>query len=493
MKNGRREKTRLKQKRIWMGGFHLESNTSNPVLVEAEDFLIYRGEKMLRHFPEATAAVQEAGYEILPALYAESACVAGGVLSLRAFRQIAQELIDTVLLDGSIDGVWLYLHGSMQVEFIGSGEAFLVGAIRERVGPSVPISVAMDFHGNISHTLVRVANLIVGYRTAPHVDIAQTQATAAALVCRAVREGVTPWASLVRVPMLQPGEAATTDMPHIKAILQKIDAIQDMEGVWRTSYFTGMSWIDCPQNGSVIVVCGTARDRKPIEQAMLETARYVWEHRGEYKLGANALQTEEAVRRALESNAHTVLLSDSGDNVTAGAPGDNAFLLKYLLERKAEGILFAGLWDEKAVAACAAAGVGASVDLAIGAKHDTSGTSVLLRGAAVKSLHQTAVGSVDGAVLSVQGVDIALNAERTSFTCEADIAAYGLDYRDYHVIVVKLGYLYPGLAAIQDDSYIALTHGAAMLTIDAFQYHEQRRPLYPFDDDFAYDPAKTLW
>lgn len=476
-----------------MGGFHLESNTSNPVLVEREDFIFYHGEEMLRHFPEATAAVREAGYEILPAFYAESACVAGGVLSLRAFQSIARELIAAVPLDGSVDGVWLYLHGSMQVEFIGSGEAFLVSAIRERVGPSVPIAVALDFHGNISHTLARAANLLVGYRTAPHVDIAQTQAIAASLLCRAVREGVTPWTSLVRVPMLQPGEAATTDMPHIRAILQKIDAIQEMDGVWRTSYFTGMSWIDCPQNGSVIAVCGTAKDRGPIEQAMLAAARYVWEHRGEYRLGANALETEEAVRRALESEKHTVFLSDSGDNVTAGAPGDNAFLLKLFCERNAKKVLIAGLWDEEAVAACAKAGVGASVDLSVGAKHDPTGTSATLRGAVVKSLHATASGHIDGAVLSVSGVDVALNAERVSFTCEADIAAYGLSYRDYHVIVVKLGYLYPGLAALQDDSYIALTRGAAMLTIGDFRYQNQRRPLYPFEDDFPYDPAKTLW
>lgn len=483
----------MAHKRIFMGGFHLESNTSNPVLVEREDFIFYHGEEMLRHFPEATAAVWEAGYEILPAFYAESACVAGGVLSLRAFQSIARELIAAVPLDGSVDGVWLYLHGSMQVEFIGSGEAFLVSAIRERVGPSVPIAVALDFHGNISHTLARAANLLVGYRTAPHVDIAQTQAIAASLLCRAVREGVTPWTSLVRVPMLQPGEAATTDMPHIRAILQKIDAIQEMDGVWRTSYFTGMSWIDCPQNGSVIAVCGTAKDRGPIEQAMLAAARYVWEHRGEYRLGANALETEEAVRRALESEKHTVFLSDSGDNVTAGAPGDNAFLLKLFCERNAKKVLIAGLWDEEAVAACAKAGVGASVDLSVGAKHDPTGTSATLRGAVVKSLHATASGHIDGAVLSASGVDVALNAERVSFTCEADIAAYGLSYRDYHVIVVKLGYLYPGLAALQDDSYIALTRGAAMLTIGDFRYQNQRRPLYPFEDDFPYDPAKTLW
>ena len=220
----------MRQKTIFMGGFHLESNTSNPVPVEYEDFVISRGIDMLPCFSEATAVFREAGYSVLPSLYAESICVAGGVLSLNAFRHIAMELLDSVPLDGSINGIWLYLHGSMQVEFLGSGEAFIVSAIRERVGPSVPISIALDFHGNISLSLVRNANLITGYRTAPHVDIGATQAIAAALLCRAIRENVLPWASLVKIPMLQPGEAATTDTPHVRRILADIDAIQRMDG-----------------------------------------------------------------------------------------------------------------------------------------------------------------------------------------------------------------------------------------------------------------------
>lgn len=475
-----------------MGGFHLESNTSNPVAVEYEDFSFFRGLELPDRFPEAAAAIWQAGYTIQPALYAESTCVAGGVLSLAAFRRIAQELIDAVPLDGSVDGVWLYLHGSMQVEFIGSGEAFLVSAIRERVGPSVPISVALDFHGSIPHTLVRCANLITGYRTAPHVDIAQTQAVAASLLCRAVQEGAVPWASLVKVPMLQPGEAATTDTPHVRRILALLDKLEQMEGVWRASYFTGMAWIDCPHNGSAVVVCGTAENRAPIRAAMLDAAREIWAMRHEFRLSANTLETEQAVCRALESPAHTVFLSDSGDNVTAGAAGDNAFLLGLLAQRHARGVLVAGLWDEAAVHACAAAGVGGTLDLTVGARHDHAGTAVPLKGAHVKYLHRDAGGRPDGAVLSADGIDLAVNAARVSFTCEEDLAAYGLDYRAYHMIVVKLGYLYPGLAALQDDSYIALTRGSSMLTIRQFDYRRQRRPLYPFEDNFAYDPAREL-
>lgn len=480
-------------KKIFMGGFHLESNTSNPVKLEAADFFTKRGEELLEYFSEVTGLIRDAGFEPVPSVYAESTCVAGGVLSLEGYRAFAQEIIDDIPLDGSLSGVWLYLHGSMQVEFIGSGEAFLVSAIREKVGPNVPISVALDFHGNITYTLTRMANLITGYRTAPHVDIPQTLATAAKLLIRAIQEKKLPWVCQVKVPMLQPGEAATTNMPHVKEILKKLDDIQAMDGVWRTSYFTGMSWIDCPHNGSSVVVCGVCEDRSAVEREMLALARRIWNMRHEFRLSSDSLPTEEAVERAIQSPKDVVFVSDSGDNVTAGAVGDNAYMLKLFLDRGEKNVLIAGLWDEVAVEQAAMAGEGQRISLTIGGRHDAASTAVSVQDALVRKVLRSAQGNPIGTLLSIQGVDVAINGERVSFTCEDDFIRFGICYRDYHIIVVKLGYLYPGLSLIKDDSYIALTRGNAMLTIRDFHYAHQRRPIFPFEDDFAYDPALTLF
>lgn len=481
------------RKRILMAGFHLESNTSNPVPVTEADFRILSPSELLLHFPDAVSAITNAGCEVLPSIYAESLCVAAGVLELASYRSIAERIIADVPLDGNVDGVWLYLHGSMQVEFIGSGEAFLVSAIRERVGPSIPIAVAMDFHGNMSHTLARCANIIVGYRTAPHTDIAQTQQIAAELVCRAAKENILPQTTLVRVPMLQPGEAATTDMPHVRRIMEMLDALDRRDGVWRSSFFTGMSWIDCPHNGSTLVVSGTGQNRSDLEAALIQNAQEIWEMRHAFRLSDNSFLPEEAIRKALSSPGKTVLLSDSGDNVTAGAVGDNALMLGLLLRVAAEHTLVAGIWDEVAVRLCAEAGEGAELTLRLGSRHDRNSQSVLLENARVLSLHRDVQGRADGAVLRTGGITVIVNAARCSFTGEQDLIDFGVSYHDYHVIVVKLGYLFPGLSAIADDSYIALTDGSAMLTISKFSYRNQRRPLYPFEDDFPYEAKSTLW
>lgn len=51
------------EKKKFMGGFHLESNTSNPVKLEASDFFAKRGEKLLEYFPEVQGADEIAAME----------------------------------------------------------------------------------------------------------------------------------------------------------------------------------------------------------------------------------------------------------------------------------------------------------------------------------------------------------------------------------------------------------------------------------------------
>ena len=90
-----------------MGGFHLESNTSNPVPVMTEDFYLLCGEETLAHFPLAVQTVRDAGVDILPGVYAETYCVAAGVLTLESYRCFVEKILADIPLDGSIDGVWL--------------------------------------------------------------------------------------------------------------------------------------------------------------------------------------------------------------------------------------------------------------------------------------------------------------------------------------------------------------------------------------------------
>ena len=191
------------KKRIFVAGMHQESNSFTALMSTKKDFFEYwEGEELIEKMP-GVKELQEAGYEIVPGLYASA--WPGGILKLEDFREMAEEMLSKLPLDGSIDGVFFPTHGALEVEFIGSGDAFLISMIRERVGARVPIAAALDLHANNTYTLGRMANIVYGYRTAPHIDIAETRIRTAKLLIRALEENEEPWTEIIRLPFMMPG------------------------------------------------------------------------------------------------------------------------------------------------------------------------------------------------------------------------------------------------------------------------------------------------
>jgi microcystin degradation protein MlrC len=74
---------------------------------------------------------------------------------------------------GRLDGVLLDLHGAMVPEGLDDGEGDLMAAVRRIIGPAVPMAVTLDLHGNLTAAMVESTELLHGYKTYPHVDMAE--------------------------------------------------------------------------------------------------------------------------------------------------------------------------------------------------------------------------------------------------------------------------------------------------------------------------------
>ncbi len=480
----------MNKKRILVGCINLESNSSTPYRATEKDFAIKRGGDMLKDSPAMDYLVSR-GYDVIPSFYAWSG--PSGVLKLETYMNFVTELLACVPLDGSIDGIWLDCHGAMQVEFIGSGESFLVSQIRERVGPKVPIALSLDFHASISHTLCRLTNMIVGFRTAPHTDITETRMKAVKMLDRAVSEGVLPWTKIIKVPLLLPGEFCTTESYPASYITEQLDKMQELTSVWNASFFTGMSWCDCSHNGNSIVVSGVGDWEGDVSGAMVKLADEIWNARHDFKMTTGTMmEPEKAVAEALSADVSPVFISDSGDNTTAGAIGDNAYMLGELIGRHAADTLVAGIYDEFAVAECEKAGEGGVVDLSLGGAYDEKSKKLMLKGVKVLHLQKDEHGRVLSVLINADGVDAIITPVRTDFTCAESFERAGTVYTKYKVIVVKLGYLFPGLAAIAAKSIIALTAGNSMLDVRGLCHDNKRRPIFPVEDNFGFKADKQM-
>ena len=79
----------------------------------------------------------EAGATIVPTIYAHA--LPGGAMDKDDYLWFVDQIV-APLESEEVDGIWLYLHGALYVEGIGSGESYLLKRIRERVGDSIPIA-----------------------------------------------------------------------------------------------------------------------------------------------------------------------------------------------------------------------------------------------------------------------------------------------------------------------------------------------------------------
>ena len=108
---------------------------------------------------------------------------------------VTRECFDEIMADFRAEaakhpdaaGAYLYLHGAMYVEGLGSGEEFTVKELRKTVGDKMPITLALDFHGNLSDGLVPLVQGVAGYRTAPHTDCDDTERRAAEALMKCLK------------------------------------------------------------------------------------------------------------------------------------------------------------------------------------------------------------------------------------------------------------------------------------------------------------------
>ena len=86
------------------------------------------------------------------------------------------------------DAILLDLHGAMVAEGTDDGEGDLLARVRA-AAPGVPLGVALDLHGNITQKMVDNADVMVGFKTYPHIDMYETGEHVARLVLQMLQQG----------------------------------------------------------------------------------------------------------------------------------------------------------------------------------------------------------------------------------------------------------------------------------------------------------------
>ena len=478
--------------RIFVGGLHHESATFNPIITNREEIWVTRGEELLIKRQNSVSGIIQtliaAGYEVIPSLVARA--VPNGVWERAYYEELKAELLEDLKCAGTIDALCLSLHGSMRVEGIGEAEQDLLGAIRE-LHPNTLIITSLDMHATLTRRMKALADGFVGYKCAPHTDTYETGIHAALMTIRSLESKKRPTMAAVRIPMLIAGEQSETSVEPMKSLIKELRVREQQAGVLSCSYLLGFPWADGPENGVHAVV--VTQDNQALADSLAkELANLFWNRRAEFGFYNETHLPEvaiEATKESLADGVYPVVISDSGDNPTAGSSGDVTNFLHLLLADPTLSaleppLIYQGFYDPNIVEEAQEAGVGSVIKSQIGSRFDPTKSSPVVGSFTVKALYSKWENNSRLALLGINGIDVVAMTKHMGCYDPAMMRALGVEVEERKVIIVKLGYLEPEIRAIANRSMMALTTGSSDELFERLPYKHIRRPIYPLDGDF---------
>jgi len=493
--------------RIAVAGFQHETNS---FVADTTDFATFashrdrpplvRGEEVLRWLGETSFALSgflndmRARHTILPLLWTSGG--AGGPVTAEAYERIAGELIGRLSAALPVDAVYLDLHGAMVSQPFEDGEGELLRRVRAVVGPEVPIAISLDYHANVTPTMVAMTDSLVGYRTYPHVDRFETGQWAARALSLLIARGRPPGRALRKPPFLIPlNDQCTMVEPSQGLIARSVVADGDLVNL---SYLAGFPPSD-------LYWCGPAVIAHAWSQAAADAAADALCRDialSEPNFAVPMLSPEAGVRDAMALAAtasRPVVICDTQDNPGCGATADTTGVLKTLVALGAEAAMVGFLCDGAAAAAAHQAGEGASLSLALGGRSGPAGVTPFeasFRVTRLGSGKMRTTGKVSGgrdidlgpmALLTVGGIGVVVTSKRMQALDQAPFRHLGVEPAQQKILSLKSTcHFRAEFEPIAEKVIVVLAPGGYLADPAHYPYRRLRRGvrLTPLGPDF---------
>ncbi|MBL9214503.1 MAG: M81 family metallopeptidase [Opitutaceae bacterium] len=443
------------------------------------------------HFP---------GVEIVPGLHAWG--VASGPLTDETYAALGGRILAGLRAAGPVDAVLLSLHGSLDAESCPGCEGDLLGRIRAEVGPGVPVAASFDLHAVMSAAILRHADILAGYRTYPHVDMADTGRRTVAALAGWLAGGRRERAVVRRWPAIVPVDNAQTDRGPLAEAVAAVAALEHEPGIRAAALFCTHPWIDSAGSGVTLVAYATPAAAAAAGRRLEAVLARLWERRDEFRVDCPG---PEEFYAGVAGRERPVAAIDAGDVTTAGAPGDSTVLLRAARAHGGVRVLIP-LVDAATVAAAWAAGEGATAEFRVGGSDaaDAPNTRVTLR-AKVRRCVDGPIrvrGEAFGGLALDLGPRVLLEAGPVSLAVMQHASLFhdpelwrslGVDPAAADVVVQKSHKLFrPAYAGIARSVATVDTPGATDRRLERLPYRRVPRPVFPLDPAAGFTFATTL-
>ena len=498
------------KKRVALMGFLLESNTFAPVSTE-QDFrtLCYlSGQEILddialpngrlpAEIPSFYKAMDKSGIEWQAAPIVVTAAEPGGPIDQAFFERTCADMEQRLRDAMPLDGVYIAEHGAMTGTASHDPDGDLFEMVRGIVGPDVPILATLDLHANISEKMVENTDVLISYRTNPHVD----QKPRAEEACELMIEmwnGMRPQVAFIRLPLVAPTVTLlTAEGPYADLIRYGQKAKSDK--IANVSVVAGFAYGDTPMNGIATIV--TARDDRDAARDLAEDiATRGWEMRARFKKTLTSVEdaTAMAVTNGLDGARPAQIFADVADNPGGGGRGNTAYLLKALIDAEAQGVLFGVFIDPALAREAQQRGEGTVFSATFNAETESQYSKSFQVDVVVEKISNgelvgrrgiwagRAISIGTSALLRVGGVRIVVGTHRKQGADPKLFEMFGLNIADARSVVVKSrGHFRAGFDEFfsPDRVFEVDAPGLTSPVLSNFDFKGLPRPVYPLDED----------
>jgi microcystin degradation protein MlrC len=397
---------------------------------------------------------------------------------------------------GNFDGVLLGLHGAMVLDFCEDGDGEILRRIRASVGAEIPIAITLDPHANVSQQMCSLADIIVSFRTYPHVDMRETGRRAGAILQRTMAGEISPHTVRVRRPMLEETNGGRTDAGPMLPRLASARDYECHDDVFAVSINAGFAGTDVADVGPTVLVTGQGDPDPNI--AFAETiADDIWARRHEALNDYLTVEAAAAVAVGFDPRNGPLVIADYADNPGAGGYGDSTALLGALLEAGVNNACFGPMVDGETAQALHKVKVGEKIHISLGGKTDAAfgGGPLKLDGelVSISDGHYVGDGPILGglhrsygpsAVLRVDDIEILIVTIAKQILDLQQFKSFGIEPERKGVIALKsMQHFRAAFEPIAGQVVICDSGALCTLHYERLPYRNVPRPIFPLDQD----------
>ena len=418
-----------------------------------------------------------------------------GPMAAATWQEVKDKITAPLRNGQTFDAIILVLHGAMVTQASDDADGELLALTRALAGPETLIAATLDMHANVSEQMVQSADILMAYRTYPHIDQFDRAQHLAEIVATTLQTNQRLHLSLARKSMMDAADHGRTDPPGpMNHLLARAEEIEQHPSVTCVSLQIGFPWADVDHQGPSVAVTGA--DAQVCNTFAEELAEALWQSRTQTQLGFAKPEAAMEQARAGRTGDRPFIMADFADNPAGGAYGDSPNLLRHMIEADLQNAAFATISDPLTVQKIIPAGEGARVNIEIGGRGAPDLTPPLAiegritvlndgefvcEGPMWKGVHFSMGPS---AVIQVGGIEVIISSVPTAVMDLQVFRSMGIEPSEKTTLALKSrNHFRAAYGPLARKTMLVDAGGIASMRLAELPYQNLKRPTWPLDED----------